>query len=132
MAIITDTTTAIGKTRLYGGDWDAGTYMFEDDAINTFLGDAGGIVLLASYYLIRAKIALLAANPMLKSMSGYSERYDFKDLNGTADRMLIDLNNQGIAVDGNPIAQFGYGEMARDKASWLRVEMNKALRGQTY
>ncbi len=132
MAFTCDYTTSIGKVRLYAAEFEEATALFEDEAILSFLSDANGHFKLAAYFVITAKITYLGSNPVTKSVSGYSEGYNLANLQSMADRLKADLEKEGITTDGQNVAQFGFAEMSRDKHSWLRVEMNKALRGKPY
>ena len=132
MAFTCDYTTSIGKVLLYSADFEEATALFEDEAVLSFLADANGHTKLAAYFLITAKIAFLSSNPVRKTVSQYSEGYDVNHLQRVADRLKEDLEKEGVTTDGQSVAQYGFAEMSRDKHSWLRVEMNKALRGKAY
>jgi len=131
MAFTNDVTTTIGKVRLYSGDADEGTHVFEDDAVERFITDAGGIVMLAAYKLVRAKMAHLAALPTSQSMSTYSQSMDFSALQKVAEVLKTDLEAEGIGIDGEDVAQFGMAEQARTRKTWMKTEYNKAARGET-
>lgn len=131
MAFTKDVTTTIGKVRLYGGDLDEDTAVFEDDVVEQFITDAGGNILLAAYKLVRAKMAHLAALPTSQSMSTYSQSMDFSALQKVAENLKTDLEAQGIGLDGEDVAQFGMAEQARTKRTWAKTEYNKAARGET-
>jgi hypothetical protein len=132
MAFTCDYSNSIGRVRLYSAEFEEATALFEDEAILAFISDSNGHVRLAAYFAVTAKITYLGSNPVNKSISGYSEGYNVNHLQQIADRLKDDLEKEGVAIDGQSVAQYGFAEMSRDKHSWLRVEMNKALRGQPY
>lgn len=139
MAFTFDPTTRIGKVRLYSGEDDEETHVFEDASVQTFLDDAAGdvtdekaVIYLAAYKLIVAKAAKLSALPNSQNYSTYSESTDLNSLLRLADMMKANLEDMGIALDGNEIAQFGHAEVARDGRSFRKISINKALRRETW
>jgi len=132
MAFTNDPTTAIGKVRLYGGDADTDTHVFEDTEVTAFISQASSNIFLAAYFLVLSKMAFLAALPSNQSFSSYSQGMDLGALDKVADRLKKTLEEMGIAVDGEDLAQYGFAEIARDVHSWRQVEANKAARGETY
>lgn len=132
MPFTNDVSTNIGMVRLYGGDADETTHVFEDDAVERFLADAGNVILLAAYKLVNAKMAHLAALPSSQSMNSYSQSMDLTALERVANKLKSDLEEQGIGLDGEDVAQFGMGEVARTRRTWAKTEHNKAARGETY
>lgn len=139
MAFTNDPTTRIGRVRLYGGDDEEATHVFEDEAVQAFIDDATGevsadkaVVALAAYKLVLAKAAKLSAQPTSQSMSSYSESTDLNSLLRLAEVLRKNLDDMGISLDGNDVAQFGHAEVARGARSFRKIELKKSLRGESY
>ena len=132
MAFTNDPTTALGKIRLYAGDADEDSHLLSDEQLTALLTDAGGEIKLAAYLAVLSKHALLSANPTSQSWSTYSQSMNLDALLKIAERLKKDLEDAGIAVDGEMVAQFGRAEVARTRRTYAQVEANKAARGESW
>lgn len=132
MSFSNDTTTLIGKVRMYAGDFDEDSYVLSDEQITLCIADAGSEVKLAAYLAVMVKIATLSSLPTSQSFSTYSQSMDMNALTKLAERLKKDCEDAGIAIDGNSVAQFGRAEVARTRKTHAQVEANKAARGETW
>lgn len=132
MSFTNDPTTVVGRIRLYAGEADEDTSVLSDEQLNAIYADSNGEIKLAAYLAVSAKIAYLSSNPSSQSWSSYSQSMDLGALGRLADRLKADCEEAGIAVDGELVAQFGRGEVARTRRTHAQVEANKAARGESW